>query len=84
MTTVVTGNPWLQIPLDDYESHMSLPAVGQAQMIADQLERAIARWAPASPARSSHSQLRLSYRDIHEEPVNGGPPRTRDTSGTRR
>ena len=44
MTTVATSNPWLNIPLDDYEGHMSLPTVGQAQMIADQLDRALARW----------------------------------------
>ena len=50
MTTVATGNPWLNIPLEDYEGHMSLPTVAQAQMIADQLDRAIARWAPTSIA----------------------------------
>jgi hypothetical protein len=44
------GNPWLDIPLDDYEGHMSLPEVGQAQMIADQFDRAIKRWSPASIA----------------------------------
>ena len=44
------SNPWLNIPLDDYEGHMSHPAVAQAQMLAQQLERAIARWAPASIA----------------------------------
>jgi hypothetical protein len=26
------SNPWLHIPLVDYEGHMSLPAIGQAQM----------------------------------------------------
>jgi hypothetical protein len=41
---------WLDIPLDDYEGHMSLPAVGQAPMIADQFERALMRWTPASIA----------------------------------
>jgi 2-polyprenyl-3-methyl-5-hydroxy-6-metoxy-1,4-benzoquinol methylase len=50
MTTVATSNPWLNIPLDDYEGHMSLPTVGQAQMIADQLDRAVARWVPKSVA----------------------------------
>lgn len=44
------SNPWLNIPLDDYEGHMSLPAVGQAQMLAEQLDRALERWAPASIA----------------------------------
>jgi SAM-dependent methyltransferase len=43
-------NPWLSIPLDDYENHMALPAVGQAQMIADQLDLALARWSPTSIA----------------------------------
>ena len=43
-------NPWLDIPLDDYESHMSLPEVGQAQMIAEQLDLALDRWAPKSIA----------------------------------
>lgn len=31
------SNPWLHVPLNDYERHMSLPAVGRAQMIAQQL-----------------------------------------------
>jgi hypothetical protein len=44
MATSPMGNPWLNIPLDDYEGHMSLPEVGQAQMIGDQLERTIMRW----------------------------------------
>jgi predicted O-methyltransferase YrrM len=50
MATVATRNPWLNIPLDDYAAHMSLPAVGPAQMLADQLDHAIARWAPTSIA----------------------------------
>jgi trans-aconitate methyltransferase len=29
------NNPWLSIPLSDYEAHMALPEVGQAQMLAD-------------------------------------------------
>ncbi len=44
------SNPWLGIPLDDYEGHMSLPTVGQAQMMAEQLDRAIERWSPTSIA----------------------------------
>jgi SAM-dependent methyltransferase len=28
-------NPWLDIPLSDYEGHMSLPGVAQAQLLAD-------------------------------------------------
>lgn len=44
------SNPWLNVPLEDYEGHMALPAVGQAQMIAEQLDRALVRWAPKSIA----------------------------------
>jgi len=46
----VMGNRWLDIPLDDYEGHMALPAVGQAQMIAEQLDLGLDRWSPASIA----------------------------------
>jgi hypothetical protein len=28
-------NPWLDIPLSDYEGHMALPEVAQAQLLAD-------------------------------------------------
>ncbi len=28
-------NPWLTIPLADYESHMALPEIGQAQLLSD-------------------------------------------------
>lgn len=31
------SSPWLTIPLEDYEAHMALPVVGQAQMLAEQL-----------------------------------------------
>src|SRR5262245_29461071 len=41
---------WLEIPLDDYEAHMSMPAIGQASMIADQLAALVARFRPASVA----------------------------------
>jgi len=43
-------NPWLGIPLADYEAHMSLPTVGQARMLADQLAKLIEQHAPASAA----------------------------------
>ncbi len=43
-------NPWLHIPLQDYERHMSLRAVGQAQMLADRFEWLIKRHSPASVA----------------------------------
>jgi len=29
------GNPWLTVPLADYEAHMALPQVGQARLLAD-------------------------------------------------
>lgn len=29
-------NPWLTIPLEDYEGHMSSPVVGQAEMLANE------------------------------------------------
>jgi SAM-dependent methyltransferase len=43
-------NPWLDIPLADYEAHMALPAVGQAAMLATQLELLLAQFAPRSVA----------------------------------
>ena len=32
------SNPWLDIPLADYEAHMALPSIGQSRLIADQSE----------------------------------------------
>jgi ubiquinone/menaquinone biosynthesis C-methylase UbiE len=43
-------NPWLDIPLADYESHMALPEIGQAHMLADELEFAVRRHSPNSLA----------------------------------
>lgn len=43
-------NPWLEIPLDDYEGHMALPSIEQAGMLADQFAHLIARYLPASVA----------------------------------
>ena len=43
-------NPWFDIPLADYEGHMSSPDVGQASMIADILERTLHECSPASIA----------------------------------
>lgn len=34
-------NPWLDIPLADYEGHMSLPHVGQAVLLGDVFEGAL-------------------------------------------
>ena len=43
-------NPWLDIPLGDYEAHMALPAIGQSQLIADQLDILVRGYAPSSVA----------------------------------
>ncbi len=43
-------NPWLDISLQDYEGHMSLPSIGQAQMLAEQFERLMKRELPSSVA----------------------------------
>ena len=43
-------NPWLDIPLGDYEAHMALPAIGQSQLIADQLDLLVRTYAPSSVA----------------------------------
>src|SRR5262245_59517031 len=43
-------NPWLDIPLADYEGHMAMPAIGQAALIADQLDVLVAELRPASVA----------------------------------
>lgn len=44
------SNPWLSIPLQDYEGHMALPHVGQAKMIANELEELLRTYAPTSVA----------------------------------
>lgn len=44
------SNPWLGIPLDDYEVHMALPHVGQTRLLADAFERALTRYNPRSVA----------------------------------
>jgi ubiquinone/menaquinone biosynthesis C-methylase UbiE len=43
-------NPWLDIPLGDYEAHMALPAIGQARLIADQLDILVRTYGPSSVA----------------------------------
>ena len=43
-------NPWLDIPLGDYEAHMALPNVGQARLIADQLAILVRSHSPLSVA----------------------------------
>ncbi|MBS1198417.1 MAG: methyltransferase type 12 [Proteobacteria bacterium] len=43
-------NPWLDLPLADYEGHMALPGIEQAQMLSDLLADAIAQFEPQSIA----------------------------------
>lgn len=43
-------NPWLEIPLSDYESHMSLPEVAQAQLLAGIFSEHLAVHSPGSVA----------------------------------
>jgi len=43
-------NPWLDIPLADYEAHMALPTIGQSTMIADELGALISTYSPRSVA----------------------------------
>jgi ubiquinone/menaquinone biosynthesis C-methylase UbiE len=43
-------NPWLDIPLADYEGHMALPNVGQAQLLSDVFANALSKYAPRSVA----------------------------------
>lgn len=44
------STPWLDIPLADYEQHMALPQVGQAQLIAAQFAALLAVHRPSSVA----------------------------------
>jgi DNA-binding transcriptional ArsR family regulator len=43
-------NPWLDIPLADYEAHMALPTIGQDRLIADHLSALIRTYEPSSVA----------------------------------
>lgn len=43
-------NPWLSVPLADYEAHMSLPDVAQAQALSSELDRLLRLHRPASVA----------------------------------
>ncbi len=43
-------NPWLDVPLEDYEAHMSAPQVGQLRALAELFEAALGRCRPASVA----------------------------------
>jgi SAM-dependent methyltransferase len=43
-------NPWLEIPLEDYEGHMSLPSIAQAQHLARTLDLLVQTYSPESVA----------------------------------
>ncbi|HEX6790902.1 MAG TPA: class I SAM-dependent methyltransferase [Candidatus Krumholzibacteria bacterium] len=43
-------NPWLSIPLSDYEAHMALPEVAQARLLADIFATLLETHRPASVA----------------------------------
>lgn len=43
-------NPWLQIPLSDYETHMALPHVRQAELLSSIFGSALDTYAPRSIA----------------------------------
>lgn len=43
-------NPWLRIPASDYEAHMALPEVAQAQALNNLMASAIKEYNPASLA----------------------------------
>jgi SAM-dependent methyltransferase len=43
-------NPWLDIPLADYEGHMAMPMVAQAQMLSDIFADALDKYKPGSVA----------------------------------
>lgn len=43
-------NPWLEIPLHDYEAHMNAPRVAQLSALADLFEEALAQSHPESVA----------------------------------
>lgn len=46
----MTKNPWLDIPLADYEGHMALPQIAQAALLADLFELVLKTYLPESVA----------------------------------
>ena len=47
---MAADNPWLTIPLADYEAHMALPQVGQARLLADLFAAELRVGSPSSVA----------------------------------
>jgi hypothetical protein len=46
----VVTNPWLDIPLADYEGHMARPGIEQAQLLSDLFAEVLERFSPKSLA----------------------------------
>jgi hypothetical protein len=44
------NDPWLDVPLADYEGHMALPGIEQAQLLSDVFAGAPAKFSPRSVA----------------------------------
>ncbi len=44
------NNPWVKIKLEDYESHMSLPEIGQSHYLSSFLEQIVKKYKPNSCA----------------------------------
>jgi SAM-dependent methyltransferase len=44
------NNPWLEVPLADYEGHMALPGIEQAQLLSDIFAGVLAKYSPRSVA----------------------------------
>ena len=43
-------NPWLTVPLEDYERHMDLPEIGKAVLLSEALSNAVNEFRPRSVA----------------------------------
>src|SRR5262245_48736469 len=43
-------HPWFEVPIADYEAHMALPSVGQAQLLRTMLQRTVVQFQPCSLA----------------------------------
>jgi len=43
------NNPWLDFPLADYEGHMALPGIEQAQLLSDIFADVLAKFSPRLP-----------------------------------
>ncbi len=44
------NSPWLDVPLADYEGHMALPGIEQAQLLSDIFSSALTQFSPCSVA----------------------------------